>query len=68
MKKFFLLRLEHNANYVLLEKEYRDKTHAIMDFNNLLHSTYRNVKLDEDGYCKPEGSNITFCVGETFSA
>ncbi len=68
MKRFALLRLQHNANKVIFDINAPDLAAAIETANKSL----TNVQLDKDGYGRIEGSNefdhVTYCIAEYFSS
>lgn len=62
MKRFALLRLEHNANKVIMDFT-GTKEQAIAAFNNIITGVADNQKLNADGYCKVS-ETVTLTVAE----
>ena len=65
MKKFYFLKLEQGANKVLNFVEAKTKSEAAIIFSSI----YKELSLDEDGYCRmPEipgtFSHVSYCVAE----
>ncbi len=67
MKKYYLLRLVNNSNFVLYETESPDRARAIAEFKSLFQGNpeFSHINLDDDGYAKV--GNVSYCVATNWN-